>query len=466
MPTEPYRVPHKSVSCIVDGIELPRVQELSFSGSIPFEDVNELANEGVVARIYNVPDITSTLKTWDCSVDTLAVLAGEYNSIEITGSSPPLLNSGQGYGNKTIYIGADAPAGSESAFDTSGVNSIPIANEILLHRKTPGSTTIAECLHLSKAFLTSWSLSWSTDGNFEQSYDFDVTSLHRYVGTSAQYAAIAKVIPSATHGNLRLVSSISSANGTAPLGVVHNSNFYLNAAYFTTGSSTGAYDMSFGKIANDYETLSISPHAGTSVSTPEFNLGDYIRVLYMKWPVDFPFGELTTDYYPNLPAAIKGANTDVYLYANNGTSSMMYRIQSIDISVPFDRTELNEIGGNMPFFQSLTLPLNITLTINVLYSDLRHWAQFAGHGAETSFNGNYDSSYDLDLAFDKLSTQSKCKILLYKSRTDHSSSKLLTTFILSNLDFSGSDEDYPVSDNATATLNFSTDRMTVMGSGI
>mgnify|MGYP001605016539 FL=1 len=59
----------------------------------------------------------------------------------------------------------------------------------------------------------------------------------------------------------------------------------------------------------------------------------------------------------------------------------------------------------------------------------------------------------------------KCKIEVYDSKTQHVPGNLLATYTLSNLRFSGADEDRSTDANVASTLNFTTDRMNIVGFG-
>jgi len=60
------------------------------------------------------------------------------------------------------------------------------------------------------------------------------------------------------------------------------------------------------------------------------------------------------------------------------------RAQTASISIPLDRDELRELGTEQPIGRSLNYPLNITVTVDLLESDLEEYAnEFAGQTFST-----------------------------------------------------------------------------------
>lgn len=298
MPGQRKRVDYKAEALIANGVTLARVQTFTHNAEIPRETIRELANDGIVDRITDTPNITCSLTTYDMSNDSTAILGGALrpygdDTLSAAGVWPqppfgvgaawntPVLNYGSGIGNSTIQVGAASTT--LKHFDVSSGAGFDLANEFMFHVKGEGTTAIDAALHFSRCYCNNMTMRFSVDGIAEQTFDFDVGRLIGYGGSTFKYAMVCPAYVSgaavgcapaaavdwsevSTSGSYPLIRiPYKLPKWAVPIKVIHDANEYNNVSAVThmpgTSVKFGWYDAasaSSGRTAGAYDYPDVS----------------------------------------------------------------------------------------------------------------------------------------------------------------------------------------------------------------
>ena len=410
MSRKPDRLRYTGVAPYSDQAQLIRCQSLTSSTDFTQERLLELANLGHT-EIIDEATVSATL---------------EFNDYGGTDNFAALMGQGQYNSSRTNdYVISD------NIFENASVD--------ITAKVATDDSTIARTIWIGNASLTGFSMSYSVDGVATESYDFEGDFKRWFLNTYAHVKAYKADFSSATTA---LVSGTNLQNGT-------------EAGLLVTVNNEVISDLNAGDAIT---LLDASSDTTITTDTPLALVdGDRIRLLTYDTAKVFPT-------LPSTPDGLGGLRKDmieVYLWnPDTGTEQKGLRIQSVDLSVDLGRETRDELGNNKPYYRSLTRPIDVSVNVEFLDSDLEAHAKLAGN--ETTFDADTLSVIDID----DFVRDNKLFIKCYKSETTHTNANLLKMIEISNLSVSSEEGSVAVGDDATWSVSMSADNFMISGSAV
>jgi len=424
---QPPRISYKSEAPMIEGLQAIRVQELGSSGDLSSENLLELANSGVVEYSPNLPTVTVTLNTSDYgSTDTTALLANLFTAN--ANQFIPLASQN----TQVIQIG-DPPDGTDSAFDLDA-NGVPIQADIVAYIVESGAD-VTRTMYLPRCSLTSVNFSYSVTGFATESYTLTTDQKIWYFGPNYN---MAKCMPCTYNAADQADSDYTKPTGAYMLSAWVNEDEYTNAESALTWGTTDitGFQTMIGRalVANDR-----------------------VRII---------FYDTVADTFPSLPSAIqvsdRGAmrkgHIDIYMYSALFGSNRTLRCQTASFATDMSRASLEQLGTERSYFSSLEYPVNTTVTISVLDSDLTEWARLCNI---TDIIGT-DGRMDVDTFRSDIVVEAK----IYNSRTSHTQANMLKLVKCVDCSVIGENHSVTVGDNAAQEFTFLVDNIMLSGTGV
>jgi hypothetical protein len=224
------------------------------------------------------------------------------------------------------------------------------------------------------------------------------------------------------------------ANGNKTLKVTKNGNILVEGTDFTVSGTT----------------LTLTPAPAT---------GDMVKVRYVTNGSNGKFFSpvpTLEDPHPDLAGGIKEGQVEIYLVDKDGVTvdaNRTTRVQSARISVPLQREPLSELGTMFPYDRPLSLPINVSVSLELKDSDLELMARFAGYSSLTGVN---------EIALDDLVKNKGLLVRIYRE-TDVKRAKLpaghvdkyaIKTVYIKNLIPQSESWDVRVDSDATQSFEF------------
>ena len=316
------RATYRGVGLFANGKQLNRVTAFGATGTLSKEEVFELGNSKIIEIVEDSPDVSMTID------------ANEYGSVE------------------TLFALANKTTGNEIKFSEVFENAqVPIWNYV---KETEGSKTMFAQLMIG-AVLTNYSANFSTDGNSTESFSLNADNKYWLRGDGVHikkvYAdleeeeeewmwnapvgyPIKKIMSVELNGRVLSSSEYTIARETASVVGVNIPN---------TDSEDSVYFVVAGKGANDSDNFSeVKPNQDTFTNTIK-----------------------------------RRGHIEVYLY-NEEEEIKVTPAQSVSIDVSLNREDIPALGFKRFYDRPLALPIDVTASIDVIFTDLDLFAELVG----------------------------------------------------------------------------------------
>ena len=314
------RATYRGVGLFANGKQLNRVTAFGATGTLSKEEVFELGNSKIIEIVEDSPDVSMTID------------ANEYGSVE------------------TLFALANKTTGNEIKFSEVFENAqVPIWNYV---KETEGSETMFAQLMIG-AVLTNYSANFSTDGNSTESFSLNADNKYWLRGDGVHikkvYAdlegeewmwnapigyPIKKIMSVELNGRVLSSSEYTIAMETASVVSVNIPN---------TDSEDSVYFVVAGKGANDFDNFSeVKPNQDTFTNTIK-----------------------------------RRGHIEVYLY-NEEEEIKVTPAQSVSIDASLNREDIPALGFKRFYDRPLALPIDVTASIDVIFTDLDLFAELVG----------------------------------------------------------------------------------------
>lgn len=282
-----------------------RIQRLDMPTNIPNTVINELGNAGHAGVVTDVPECTATFQAFDVSHKIFSILTG-YN-----------------------YVGYPA-----TGVDVSSLSSC----DLITYIKQDNVNQHLKCMHVKYARCTDFTFTYSADGESTEEYTFG--------GSEKRYTVNDIVVDSGGLSATRTFTVTQTPkelrSGNKFLSFIVNGSWLEEGTQYSVAGSTATVSGGYGSSGN----VAIAVyHTASGYEMPWTGISD-----------------------STVPAAIRGKNIPVYIYATDGTKERQYRVQSVNIRGTFPSTPIKEMGSTS-IVGYITEPPDITGDISVLDVD-------------------------------------------------------------------------------------------------
>lgn len=380
-------VPFKKVKPTVvgsyDEYDAARVQRFDMPVNLPTTDIDELGNRLHAGTVTDLPEITITLQAMDVSAKLFAALTGY---------------------NYTTY-----PA---SGVDISSLGDVDIIGSI----KDANIEDIAKSVHCRKARVSSFTLTYSVDGEATEEYTIEGTDKRWF-----RYDIIVDSFDASGVGPYTITETpIALKNGDNLLSVIVDSEYFDEV---TTGLGAGEYTYAGGDV-----TLG---EAATS----------RVVVVYHANPAGLNWADISDS---TIPAAVRGKNIPVWIASNN-----IPRVQSITIRGTLPVTRVEEMGSLEAAGYVTQVP-TVEGDLTVLDTDLELIALFTTGSlspADVEFRACEFTASGISLEIQLYDPSQSCNLPL-------ASGTILETVYIPEVTITSEGHSTNVGGNATQTFSF------------
>jgi len=315
------RATYRGVGLFANGKQLNRVTAFGATGTLSKEEVFELGNSKIIEIVEDSPDVSMTID------------ANEYGSVE------------------TLFALANKATGNEIKFSEVFENAqVPIWNYV---KETEGSETMFAQLMIG-AVLTNYSANFSTDGNSTESFSLNADNKYWLRGDGVHikkvYAELEGeewIVWNAPVGySAKKIMSVE-LNGrvlsSSEYTIASETEFGVSVNIPNTDSEDSVYFVVAGKGANDSDNFSeVKPNQDTFTNTIK-----------------------------------RRGHIEVYLY-NEEEEIKVTPAQSVSIDASLNREDIPALGFKRFYDRPLALPIDVTASIDVIFTDLDLFAELVG----------------------------------------------------------------------------------------
>lgn len=315
------RATYRGVGLFANGKQLNRVTAFGATGTLSKEEVFELGNSKIIEIVEDSPDVSMTID------------ANEYGSVE------------------TLFALANKATGNEIKFSEAFENvQVPIWNYV---KETEGSETMFAQLMIG-AVLTNYSANFSTDGNSTESFSLNADNKYWLRGDGVHikkvYAELDGeewIVWNAPVGySAKKIMSVE-LNGrvlsSSEYTIASETEFGVSVNIPNTDSEDSVYFVVAGKGANDSDNFSeVKPNQDTFTNTIK-----------------------------------RRGHIEVYLY-NEEEEIKVTPAQSVSIDASLNREDIPALGFKRFYDRPLALPIDVTASIDVIFTDLDLFAELVG----------------------------------------------------------------------------------------
>ncbi len=274
---------------------------------------------------------------------------------------------------------------------------------------------------------------------------------------------------------------------TGPFTLTHtptqmdNLNYALKVRVFD--STDGTYKV-LEEVASDPDENQYA------ISGDSITLGDEIndtQTLIVRYcsdddqPVSFEMLPNPKDPHPDPAGGVRQGNCEIYIVGPSPdtfeinpkgedysptrslgqSADFVLRVESCTITADLTREALNEVGHALPYDRPLTIPVNVTISLNTKSSDLQEFARYIGRYAE------WEAKTLKEMSIDRLSKDLALKVYVFRE-TDVKRKDIPFAFApwlkkveLSNVAVTEEAFEGSVGNNATQNFNFKADNLKV-----
>ena len=454
---KPEKQKSSGVACLIDGILAKRVQTLGVSVDITREQVQELANEGVVEYISDSPTIGITIDTNDVgSTDTLALLTDKLLTYTDDDANSP-----RG-GLYRFYIKA---ASSNASYRTITASDMLNGYCSILATLNEDGTNAKRTMWMNRCAVTGISLSYDVSGNAAENYtlaaDNKTWFLNQYAGVrcykplnvqigstanGVQFYGLASSIP--TNSTVVAVGYNNTIlRNTGISGVTANSTAYWNVDILTAVANNTTFDFSTASGTTDRFWIIYNP--ASQVDTWESNA----NTASPGWELEASAGAVGALRRGNIKAYLWNSNTDTK--STYTAAGKALRLQTVSIDVALGEDQLFELGTDGFYAISKQTPVPITVTITANDSDLEYFAALTS----TAYGNAAVSS----LTISDFNGYNALRVEIYK---DKAQTILLKTIAINTMYVQNENFNVSVGDNASNEMTFTADNISIVGSGV
>ncbi len=361
----------------------------------------------------------------------------------------------------TFSVGADSAVYQNNITDARSWNSLVIEDyeyaeaDFYVPVKPPYDSNIQRTMYMEAVFLDNISLNFQTQGLATANYTLETDNKKWFLQNSANIMLDRFYV--ATAGTTTY--TLSETPTKRP-----NGNYTLKVMYGTNGAATQLVEGTDFTVSGSTVTLvSPMPSVGTAPA-----VGDIFSVRYTT-----PNGANFFTMVPNPPVAhptpaagLQEGMIEVYL--SDDSQNNVLRLQSVQISAQLTRDVLQQLGNFRAYNRPLQLPVDITINVQALDSDLDLWARFNGV-PYTPTKGYEEIINELDL--ENLLKNMGITVKIYRE-TDVVRSRLpvnhpltfpLKTVYINEIVPTDEQWNVQVGSDATQTLNFRAFNLTFTG---
>lgn len=315
------RATYRGVGLFANGKQLNRVTAFGATGTLSKEEVFELGNSKIIEIVEDSPDVSMTID------------ANEYGSVE------------------TLFALANKTTGNEIKFSEVFENAqVPIWNYV---KETEGSETMFAQLMIG-AVLTNYSANFSTDGNSTESFSLNADNKYWLRGDGVHI----KKVHAELDGEEWIVWNAPVGYSAKKIMSVELNGRVLSSSEYTIAGETGF---------------------GVSVNIPNTDSEDSVYfVVAGKGANDSDnFSEVKPNQDTFTNTIKRRGHIEVYLY-NEEEEIKVTPAQSVSIDASLNREDIPALGFKRFYDRPLALPIDVTASIDVIFTDLNLFAELVG----------------------------------------------------------------------------------------
>lgn len=336
------RATYRGVGLFANGNQLNRVTAFGATGTLSKEEVFELGNPDIIEIVEDSPEVSMTIDANEYgSLDTIKHLAG-LDEIPVEGIK------------------------FSEVFENANV---PIWNYV----KENANTETVYTQLMTGAVLTNYSANFSTDGNSTESFSLTADN-KTWLLNEGRHVVLAKL--SYTQGTWAWGGGGSLFNIAKVMSVSHG-----------------------GRIlsSNEYQIV-------TDLTTPSTNIeitidgSDQPDEVYAVLAGEYTGEE--DEFIPSEPNPTTHKDTikrrghiQVELFYNEGQQRKYIKVtpaQSVSIDVSLNREDIPALGYKRFYDRPLSLPIDVTASIDVIFRDLELFAKLCSKDDETATSLSLD----------------------------------------------------------------------------
>ena len=336
------RATYRGVGLFANGMQINRASAFGASGTLTKEDVFEIGNSGIAGIIDDENEVTVTIDATEYgAVDTLATLAGKANSEVVTEID---------FSKDFEYSKAD------------------IWNYVLEN----GTDTYATEL-VPACTLTSYNANYSVDGSATESFSLVGDNKYWFMnglkGISEKEASEELGTFTIVAGTKAKLLSLWAAQQL----IIPQEGKYLKRKFVepeqytvsVTGGTITITDVEegvieepdwilVGTVASDVEGAKFAPITdGTSVGKRRGHIDVYL---------------------------VSGVTKSGTTFITNALqrSARLFKVQSVSVDASLTREEIPQLGDTRVYDRPLQLPMDVTVSFDLVFGELAAFAQFCG----------------------------------------------------------------------------------------
>lgn len=433
--TKATRVRYSGTAPFIDDTQANRVQALGSSSRLTTDDVKELGTLNIVEIVDDVPQVDVSIDTNENGTnETMALLANngfgcQVVATPVSGSSTSIgsltltVNPGRYYakGQSVLFGGATVTAtasGNQQVYLNPTISTASDASKVGIATSgnvPAGGILIANIVpsggQVTQAGITDMRPFQSISAN-----TFELSSADMFVPIVQSGDGLNGSVARTMYMENVYVNSIDLSYATSGVATASykaetdNKRWFLNNAsqmivdeFNSTGATVTLSQTPF-QLANGNFTLKLTKNGNKLIEGTDYTVsgktvtftvalisGDLVKVRYVTSGTAgkffSPVPTIQTPH-PTLAGGLKHGNLEIYLTDQNGVADTTFftRIQSARISVPLQREALQQLGTLFPYNRPLSLPVNVSVTLEMTDSDLEAFARFAGYTNLSSAN--------------------------------------------------------------------------------
>jgi hypothetical protein len=318
------RATYRGVGLFANGKQLNRVTAFGATGTLSKEEVFELGNPDIIEIVEDSPEVSMTIDANEYgSLDTIKHLAG-LDEIPVEGIK------------------------FSEVFENANV---PIWNYV----KENADTETVYTQLMTGAVLTNYSANFSTDGNSTESFSLTADN-KTWLLNEGRHVVLAKL--SYTEGNWVWGGGGSLFTIAKVMSVSHG-----------------------GRIlsANEYVNDTTLPSKNIVITIDGSKQSDKVYAVFAG-----EYTEKEDEFIPSEPSPTTHKDTikrrghiEVYLY-NEEEEIKVTPAQSVSIDASLNREDIPALGFKRFYDRPLALPIDVTASIDVIFTDLDLFAELVG----------------------------------------------------------------------------------------
>jgi len=459
---KPEKQKSAGVACLIDGVLTKRVQTLGVSVDITREQIQELANEGVVEYISDSPSVGITIDTNDVgSTDTLALVTDQMLTYGVEDPADGPLG-----GRYRFYVQA---ASSNATYRTITQSEMLNGYCGILATLNEDGVSAKRTMWMNRCAITGLSLSYDVNGNAAENYTLSADNktwfLNEYAGVRC-FKPVFRQIASTPDGVKFVGLSSCVPYGSTVVAIGYNNTILRNR---DIGGVSGNATMYWHDAGEDTAVATATgitfDHSTVAGSTDRFWIiykgEDAGTVSTWESQADSADPGWELESSAGAVGALRRGNIKAYLW-NTGTDTKStytaagkaLRLQTVSIDVALGEDQLFELGNDGFYAISKQTPVPITVTVTSNDSDLEYFAALTSTA--------YANTAVQTLTIEDFNGYNSLKVEVYK---DKAQNILLKTIDIDQMYVQNENFNVSVGDNASHEMTFTTDNISIVGSG-